>query len=225
MNFWPIDNNLVDMVGACCPMAELSGGAEFISDRFQNTASAISLNGGYWAARSNIYFCGEFAVTLWDKLVTTQFTRVFCFTNWENNIVGYLYDAVCMDFVNGSFPRFIMQGNACSSNLTSSQSLSLNIWYHIAFTFGVNYGGILINGVVAESTNQLFQPCSNSVPLYNKQPLFFPNCLVRQNNYFGSFPPPVNNPMYAEIDFIKFYSRILWPHEIQPEMDQTFTKI
>ena len=97
-----------------------------------------------------------------------------------------------------------MQGNACSSNLTSSHSLSLNIWYHIAFSFGGNYGGLLINGVVAEITN-LFQTCSNIDPAYSPS-LYIPNSVGRQNNYFGTFPPPANATMYAEIDLMTFYS-------------------
>ena len=47
MNFWPIDDNLIDVV-AGANMTQ-NGNANFANDRFQNVASAISFNGGSYS--------------------------------------------------------------------------------------------------------------------------------------------------------------------------------
>ena len=54
MNFWPIDDNLIDVV-AGANMTQ-NGNAYFSNDRFQNVASAIRFNGGCYSVPPGILF-------------------------------------------------------------------------------------------------------------------------------------------------------------------------
>ena len=203
MNFWPIDDNLIDVV-AGANMTQ-NGFANFANDRFQNVASAINFNGGSYSVPSGVYFSGDFTVSVWGNQDINGFNNwpsILCFTNWVSNA---LKDTICLQFGNQQLPYFHSYSGNTSSFIISTQAFNPNTWTHFAFTLNGNNGSIYINGVLA-STGYLNVP----------------NNVVRTLNTFGTFK---GLTCYAKIDFIKFYNRSLSSTEIQTESKQIFQKI
>ena len=205
MNFWPIDNNLIDIVGGVS-MTQ-NGAATLTNDRFQNIASALSFNGGYYSVQPGAYFLGDFTVSFWGSLISyTKWSRIICFTNWVNNNWYDLIGFGLTSYDDNSPTLFLYNGNI-QTQIQSNIQIDLNNWYHFAFTLEGSKASMYINGkMVANGLSNIARNVS------------------RSNNYFGGSPYP-NEKFYATIDSIKFYRRCLSLSEILNESDQSFYKI
>ena len=213
INFWPIDNNLIDVV-AGANMTQ-NGNANFAIDRFQNVASAISFNGGSYSVPPGIYFSGDFTVTLWGNVDINPLNiwpRILCFTNWIGNALGNYQDTVCLDFGQNQISYFYSIISPSVTQIGANQAFDRNTWNHFAFTINGNTGSIYVNGILVSSGN-----------------LNAPRGVVRTVNIFGTIVADLNiagyYACYAKIDFVKFYKRSLSSAEIQTESKQIFQKI
>ena len=207
MNFWPIDDNLIDVV-AGANMTQ-TGNANFANDRFQNVASAISFNGGSYSVPPGIYFNYDFSITLWGNLdinASDYLTPILSFTNWADNTAGNWQDGIALQFYTVQFPIFLIFNATNGVYSLSNKAFNRNTWTHFALTLNGNTGSIYIDGILASSRN-----------------LYVPNNVVRNINNFGSHPSCPS--AYAKIDFVKFYNRSLSSTEIQTELNQIFKKI
>ena len=184
------------------------GYANFANDRFENVASAISFNGGYYTVPSGVYFSGDFTVTVWGNLdlnPLNNWAPILCFNNWASNTLGYFQDGICLEFGQFKLPRFFIFYDTTLYGLTYNQAILPNTWIHFAFTLNGIIGSIYINGILATSGY-----------LYIRANIF------RTINVFGSI---YSDTCYGKIDFIKFYKRSLSSTEIQTESKQIFQKI
>ena len=80
INHWPM-SNLSDIIGG----ADLFNGTnyEFTNDRFSNPGSSILFNNGYLTIPPNVYFNGDFSITLWVKFKSFQKNaKIFNFGNF-----------------------------------------------------------------------------------------------------------------------------------------------
>ena len=177
-----------------------NGNAGLTSDRFQNANSAISNNGGYFSLPTGIYFTGDFTFTLWGNLLSTNtYSRILFLSSDSSNTYF-----ITFNFGNSNtIPRFRTNDGDI---LLSSESISLNNWYHLAFTLNGTNAYIYVNGQITASGS-----------------LIIPSNIVLNYNYFG-----YSSDGYvadAKLDMIKFYGRYLSLPEIQTELTQIFNKI
>ena len=196
MNFWPIDNNLIDIVGG----ADLTNsGGSFSNDVNQNDNSAIVYNGGFYSVLPGVYFTGDLTISFWGSTFTSD-SVFFLFSNAN-------YEDEINFFVQSNTPRFSVRNGSSISIVYSNHTIELNTWYHFAITLNQKNASIFINGSII----------ANGIT-------FIPNNINRQSNYFGSnqWMFPGSN---AKIDFMKFYNRSLSLTEIKTESKQLFNKI
>ena len=203
MNFWPIDNNLIDVVGGAHMTNKRF--VTFVNDRNGETTSAISFNNGYYSVPPGIYFTGDFTITFWGFSIT-GYSNFISFTVNAN----YL-DAIIFYFGIGFnpsryLPRINIYNGTSESSLSTPYSIELNVWDHFAITLSGKNASIFVNG------SKIANGITN-----------IPNNVNRTLNYFGTFPN--NAASQAKMDCIKFYNRSVTYSEIKSESKQTFDKM
>ena len=139
----------------------------FVSDRFGNPSSALSLNGGYTQVPAGIYFNSpQFSISAWVyPLSVINYARVVDFGNGanSNNILLALGSP-------GPYPLFLIVNGATQLTwCVSSQALVIGQWQFFAATFDGSYARMYINGLLT-CTVQL---------------VYYPTNLLRSYNYFG----------------------------------------
>ena len=196
MNFWPIDNNLIDVVGGKY-MTE-HGNASFTNDRFGLTDSAISFNHGYYSIPPGVYFNGDFTITFWGSPIDHA-TRFLMFSFQSNDSIFFYLD-------KDSYPMFGVDNGPNKIEVKSQSPVQLNTWQHFAITLNINNALIFVNGnMMANKTT------------------YTPNNVFRIENYFGLYESHAKRQ--AKMDLIKFYNRALEFSEIQTESKNVFNKI
>ena len=211
INFWPINNDLIDIVGGA-NMTQVGTLSSLVADRLGNLASAINFNGGYYSIPPGVYVNCDFTITFWAYLLKyevlkTQFSRILCLTNWVNN--GW-YDPFVIDIMAQNYGPDLITWNANSAGSSNTISnilpFSLNTWHFLAFNLKTETAFIYIDGVLVASNT-----------------LNIPRNVVRSYAYFSY--DPVESATYSQIDFIKFYNRALTSSEILTESSQLFNRI
>ena len=63
VSYWSFDNTLIDHVTGLNPIG--GTGYSYTFDRHSKPSSAISFNNGYLQLQNDVYFYGDFTVTVW----------------------------------------------------------------------------------------------------------------------------------------------------------------
>ncbi len=180
--------------------------ATFASDRNDVPLAAISLSNGYLQAPSGVYFDGgDYTVMAWIYPRTfNSFSRIIDFST------GGTVNCIVCSLTNSNSGQPYHYISLSSSNyfeLTSTQSLQLNKWQNVAFTFTnlIKKTRIYIDGVLVANGTSTFQP----------------NNIQRTSNYIGksNYGDPNAD---ATFDELKIFSVALTQSQILFEMRNEF---
>jgi hypothetical protein len=195
--YWPLDNQLNDLINGADMYLPSQGNNLLTTDRFNKPFSALSLNNDFYRVPPGVYFNGgNFTVAAWVKVKTNiRWQKLIDFGNGEDNdnIVFSLSEA---DSGKPSF--YVYNGNKYSS-VVSSESLVIGKWTHVAFVFDKSNGYIYINDIRTASNDNFKAP----------------NNLIRNWNYVGGSSWLADSNTDADIDDLRIYSRALGPEEIR----------
>jgi hypothetical protein len=184
--------NLSDVVGS----GNLFGGSSysFTNDRFCSPNSSIYFNKGYLQVPNGVYFSGDFTVTAWINLKTSQsWARIFDFGNRESS------DNIVLAIVKKTINGKIFNGSSGLSIQTSS-IINLNKWYFISFVLSGTTGFIYVNGDQVATKE-----------------LLVPNNITRTTNYIGKSNWASNPNANAIYDEFKIYQGALSSSDIMNE--------
>ena len=195
INYWAFSGDFNDYVGG----ANLYGAVNvvFTQDQTTNQNSSIYVNNGYLIAPKGVYFSGPITYTLWVNVkIATNWARFFdfCFQYYQCSGV---YLAIQ---TNRNLGVHATNG---SDFFTSSKSLTLNNWQHIAVTYDGYFARIYLNGTLA-----------NQFSLSN-----LPSNEIRYSNFIGKSNANAGDALLnSEIDELKFFNRALNNTEIYNDM-------
>ena len=176
----------------------------FTADRFGNSNSALSLNGGWTFVPAGVFFnTPEFSVTCW--IYPSQigaWSRLFDFGNGPN------LDNIGISFSKGwsLLPyAWIFQTTNSLPEPVSSFSLRENVWQFLSLTFNSSHLSIFIDGHLSVSKLSLL-PTLTSPPL------------IRTSNYIGKSNWVQDGFSYSYLDDLKFYNISLSESQINDVM-------
>ena len=194
-NYWPIDENGDDIIGNSD--MNLSPSYSFVNDKFAISQSALQFSGGLGKIQQGVYLNGDFSFSLWVYLQScSNYDRILQFDS-NADLIAF---SICYN--NQPVPGIFLMNNVDGTGLNwtpSSQAISKNQWYHLAFTLQVNTFKMYINGNPTLSTQTSYVP---------------PNILRS-----GTFALPDQWTM-AIFDEIKIYNKALTNAEISIEINQ-----
>ena len=164
------------------------------ADRFGNEQSVVQLSNGYLVVPPGVYFHNDFTVTAWVNLNAKGFyPRIIDFGNGaaRNNI------AISFGPSNSKLSASLHE-NLASLGAGATQDISMNSWYHVAFSVSGRVGTIYIDGK-ATSGFTLSGDAQN---------------LQRNYNYIGKSNWVADSLAVAIYDDIRIYNRALCAAEI-----------
>ena len=193
MNYWPLENNTLDMKGT----AHLYNGvnASFTKDRFENENSAIRLTYGYYQVPAGVYFSGDFTISIWIRLNEhVSWARIIDFGNGEtsNNIILASSNGVPAQPV-----LLIYYDTNPNTRVSAIPSLEIGNWTHVAFTFDGTTGKIYMNGTF--SAQNYFSRPDQTTRIYN---------------YVGKSNIAIDTNLNADLDDLMIFNRSLSDSEI-----------
>ena len=199
INYWPFADSTVDVVGGS--NLTIQQNAYFVSDRFDNYNSALYFNQGYATAPPGVYFdCAVgYTVMNWIKLMATgSYPRILQFSNGEliDNIVFYIQQKYLV------FTSSNIANTAWNPFVTSSTSLTLGVWTHVAATVKLTATTLYING--RQVAAEVGGTCSNGT--------------MRSSCKIGKSDNPADTNLVGIIDELKIFNRVLSQPEIAAEM-------
>ena len=182
---------MTDIIG-CSHMSQ--GSNTFITtDRKGISNAALNLNNGFTSVPPGVYFNSAFTITAWvyvSQLVGRSPRLIDFGTGTSNNIVASLSHTAAYNF-----PLFhALNPYTYLFNLDGTQSLTLNRWTFLSYTFSGTVANIYMNGI-----NIGTQTLPNG----------FPANVTRTTNYIGKSNWPNNGNALAIIDELRFYNRFL----------------
>ena len=183
INYWPLNGNLVDIVGGNDMI--FGTNANFSSDRKGNELSALDLNFGYCTVPPGVYFKGDFTITLWGMLRNlTSYARIIDFGN------GFSSNNVVLSFSNALSGRYSVEIYSHNkSSLVTNETLSLNVWYFFSITLQNNLMVAHLNGKYLASGT-----------------INIPRNLNRTKNYIGRSNWKGHYDSNAKISNLKFFN-------------------
>ena len=185
----------------------------FTTDRFNNTNSALALNGGWTQVPSGIYFdTPEFTISVWvlprqigyaARVIDFGNSSASSSANASNNIV------LRLDTSNDYRPALNIHNDGNSiGDCVSLQPLSNNfIWQLLTATFNGTLMSIYINGNLTKNTTVNFI-LSNT---------------TRNYNFIGKPYDSLYNYSWSYLDDLRFYNKCLTQSEIIELMIQNKT--
>ena len=203
-NYCTFCSNLTDLITNLTLFNEFN--AALISDRNGFNSSALNLSKGYVQAPNGVYFDGgNFTVMAWIyPRAFNSYSRLIDFGNGENNdnVICTISEGTSGKVRTAFFNSSILFG------LTSNQTLQLNKWQHVAFTFSpLKDASIYVNGKL---TAQLVNPQVR------------PNNVTRTKNYIGKSYSTNDGLANAIFDELKIFSVALNQSQVQFEMNNDF---
>jgi hypothetical protein len=205
INYWPLCSSLTDII-TNLSLYNLNNVA-FASDRFNVANGAISLTSGYLQAPSSVYFTGgSYTVMAWVyPRAFTDNVRLIDFGNGasaDNMVFSISFGTT------GNPYQALVIGAANPFFSASTQSLQLNKWQHVAFTFSSStmIASIYVNGTL---TGEKTSPA-------------LPNNLVRTQNYIGKSNWAGESFANAIYDEIKIFNVALTQFQVQIEMTNEY---
>ena len=164
---------------------------DYVNDRFNRKESALFINGGYISVPADIYFYGDFTISVWFKLdQINPNARILDFGNAPNN------NNIILAFTPTAKIFLAVYDSSKVVYLSSNDTILVNKWYHTAVVVNGTVGSIYLNGV-----------------LNVKGPTSFPKAVSRPFNYFGKSNS--NNPfLQGIIDDLQIYNKSLGSSQI-----------
>ena len=209
-HFWPIINcQMTDIVGS----SDMIQGnmTEFIGDRFNQTNSALNLNGGWTQVPNGIYFNSpEFTISAWvyPKQVGL-WARLMDFGNGqqEDNIFITLDSGTGGGSTDGRSTFSIWIGT-WAQLMSPWPGMAQNKWQMLTATFNGTTMSLYVNGnLVSSGSNPMIM-----------------NNLNRTNCYFGKSNLGSNDGFSSSyLDEIRFYNKSFTQEEIIELMNQNET--
>lgn len=192
-HYWPLNGNLNDIIGGSHYYNLVSG--SFVNDRLNSPLSALNINYGTAQAPSDIYFDGDFTVSLWVKLTQAQAKPLITFgTNRDDDFFFGVENSGSVSRIN----YFVKNGaTLLGYSIYGPYTLKAGVWTHFAFTLTNSIATSYVNG---EIYNQAAQTGSLRK-------------IVRTVNYLGCSNWNICN-VYAIYDDIKIFNKSLTQQEI-----------
>jgi len=202
--------NLTSSLTACYA---LDGNATEPINNFTGTLSSVSPTLGHLgAANTALYFSGnnssyvqlpnnsmlkpnEISFSAWVKASVLYSNQAIVFTK---NTQSSFFTAYTIAIFSGSFVVCRQDANT-TDLLYSTTAVTLNTWYHVAFSMDISTAKIYVNGVLEGSMNL-------GSTGFNYDPT--------RNVLLGGTNEPFNNYFNGSIDNVRFYNRILNNSEV-----------
>jgi hypothetical protein len=205
MHHWPLSRtcNGSDMAGK----RHLLGGLNFgyVSDRHNNTASAVHLQRGFLRVPPGVYFYGDLSISVWLKLCTHQpWVRLLDFGN-DHNTDNLFFSTVNNSGHNSlalvSYHSLTKQ----SAFVSTVTDLELHRWYHVVVTLQSQLASIFIDGVLVQQSSQ--------------DAVLKPRNVPRTYNFIGRRNAHSGDDEYAQavLDEFKIYQGALTPRQVNDE--------
>ena len=194
-------SSLKDLVGG----ADLDGntsGYQFVSDRFNNSNSAIYFKSGYLNVPSGVYFSGDFTITVWIKLISLGPTDIIYFGSGAeiDNVMLYLRESGDKLHLIGVVWARKSSGQWYSMSFIQKElDIVANKWFHVAYVVQGTTGKFYIDGVEILSA-----------------PILSPSAKRRTRNYIGKTNWYKQNHD-AVYDDIKIYKGAMSSSEVMEE--------
>jgi hypothetical protein len=175
-------------------------------DRFGNSNSALSLNGGWTRVPSGVYFDSpEFTISVWvsPQQVSSR-ARIFDFGNGQN------VDNILLSFSEQTTlqPYFqIRSGSTFCGGGVSSMNLVLNKWQFLTVTFDGNNVRIYLNGQLTFD-----QVITCSLPIIQRT-----NCYIGKSNWAN------DGYSWSLLDDLRIFNKSLTQKQIFHLMNQNET--
>ena len=196
-NYWPISNGkLYDLVG--CNHMTLGSSVTLGNDKNGNKESAISLNGGYAMAPSDIYFNSPFTISVWiypNQMGSSSIIIDFAMGGANENILF----GQSTGFTGRPYFQLFNSTNQVFY-VISNTILNTNQWYFLVAKFDGLTASIYTNGIISGSV---------TIPTY-----FVPNSVKRIGNFIGKGNWVGNELSYSFLDELRIYNRCLSDSEI-----------
>ena len=167
---------------------------EFVKDRFGNPNSAIKFSDGYYQVPPDIYFKGDFSVSVWLKLnFYVAHSRIIDFGNGAN------VESVVLVTTNDNnspylYTSFSYRGSYSFTNLP----LIRGQWMHLTTTLSGTTASVYVNGILVGQTNGIY----------------IPRNINRTSNYIGKDNWDFYGNLWAELDDLRIYDKALCQSEI-----------
>ena len=151
----------------------IPGNYKYVKDRFLTDNSAVYITSGYLKAPENVYFSGDFSITAWIKLVSASLELESSSSSSSSSLLSWSFtlldfgsssnsiynNDVIFQAENGILSATIYQNLSSSSKVKSANSvINLDVWYHIAFTFGGSNAYLYVNGVQFGNNPNMLAP-------------------------------------------------------------------
>ena len=188
-NYWPMKNqDMTDYIGTAQPLS--TSGVSYVNSRLSNGNKAVDLNGQIINLQSGTYIKEYFTITLWMYLYKTPTDNggIIDFYNlpapsneiglFVYNYLDSLYIGVFGFWANSRF------------KLKTKQSLSLNTWTHVAYTWDGSNHVLYMNGI---------QDRNYSLPLLDT--------ISRSYCAFGTLSGTSSAPLYSYLDEVRVFDR------------------
>ena len=157
-NYWPIDGNGDDIIGNSD--MDLSPSYSFVNDQFSISQSALQFEGGLGTIQNGVYLYGDFTFSLWVNVQSCSwYERILQFDS-NADLIAF---SICSS--SQPFPAIYLMNNVAGTGLSwtpSSQAISFNEWYHLAYILQGSTFQIFINGNTTLSTQTTYVPSNIS---------------------------------------------------------------
>ena len=172
----------------------------FTNDRFGNSNSALSFQDGFYTVPADVYFSGDFTISVWIKINTlVEWGTILdfgCYSAYGNKYDVYLtpsekdpnigQPSIYMYDSNGRFNRFL-----------SNNILNEKFWNFFVLTLSGNTAKLYINGTLTDTFYNFPVPAN----------------VVRDSNYVGG--DNFNSALLkSDLDYLRIYKRALNETEI-----------
>lgn len=202
-NYWSFNNHVNDLIGGANMTGGSSKGKSFVKDKYGIDSAALYLNDGFYNLPNGVYISGDFTLSVWIKLISSNdYARLLSINN-INNITNGFTDSVQFT-IGSSLSKQInpyinfTHINGSSWRIQSTKGLTMNKWQHLVFRLNGTDLNIIIDG-------ELTEKCPTPM---------IPNAVIRNNVQFGALNGYGNQRPDAYMDELRLYNRSLSYDEI-----------
>jgi hypothetical protein len=162
--------------------------------------SGLLQSSGYYSAPSDVYFSGDFTITAFVKVISTQnWARILDFGNYDGNTNNDNIIFALSSYNSGQpLVRVYNLANFDAMNNPSSIALLTSKWTHIA-------------GILRGNNISIYLNCT----LTNSETItLLPQNVVRTNNYIGRSNWASDDYANAKFRNVRIYNRALSQSEL-----------
>ena len=201
-HYWPISESEMKDVKNSADMTQ-EGHIYYIEDRFGNEKSALALNGAWTQIPSGVYFnTTEITISVWiyPQQIETN-SIIFSFGNDSTNFgraINFLLNG------QSTRPYFSSYSKHGSFEVLSKESLVLDEWQFLSFTFNGTHARMYLNGQILTELIENFN--------FKLDSLFRTTCNIGLDVNFANKIEYKNSWLY--LDDLRFYNKSLAKEEI-----------